>query len=36
VAMVLVAKALGWWLKRQEDYYGEDDMAPGAREAELD
>lgn len=27
VAMVLVAKVLGWWLKRPEDYYAEDDPA---------
>jgi len=36
VAMVLVAKALGWWLKRSQDYYGEDDAAPHARETERD
>lgn len=24
VAMVLVARVLGWWLKRPEDYYGDD------------
>ena len=35
VAMVLVAKALGWWLKRPEGHYGEDDVA-AARESELD
>ena len=28
VAMVLAAKALGWWLKRPEDYYAEDDAGP--------
>jgi hypothetical protein len=36
VAMVLVAKALGWWLKRPQDHYAEDDAAPRAREAEVD
>jgi len=36
VAMVLVAKALGWWLKRPENHYGDDDLAPQAREAEVD
>ena len=28
VAMVLVAKALVWWLKRPEGYYAEDDAGP--------
>ena len=28
VAMVLVAKVLGWWLKRPEGYYAEDDLGP--------
>lgn len=30
VAMVLVAKVLGWWLKRPEDYYAEDVLGPWA------
>ncbi len=28
VAMVLAARALGWWLKRPEDHYGEADPPP--------
>jgi hypothetical protein len=32
VAMVLVAKVLGWWLKRPEDYYAEDDPALASKE----
>ncbi len=32
VAMVLVAKVLGWWLKRPEDYYAEDDPTIASKE----
>jgi hypothetical protein len=32
VAMVLAAKVLGWWLKRPEDYYAEDDPAIARKE----
>jgi protein-S-isoprenylcysteine O-methyltransferase Ste14 len=32
VAMVLVARGLGWWLKRPEAYYGEGKSAKSGKE----